>query len=455
MKKLIRRTLRVLDGTPKFKDGKPQRGQSVVELALVTPLLIILLVGLTEIGWFARNYLTLMEVSRVGARRGATLQEEFSPLQWQEVASLPNPGEQFDPDWGLLSDDDKDYRENYRRNVRTCPPPPSAEGQPSQIGFYNLILCQMLQSLDPLTLDLDNDIDDIAISVFSILVIENGPTGDIDLTTTNTVRDGEFDRTGHIPVVAGRWPTNANECNVWLDPINGTGVTYDRNGLAVTSLIYERDPFDFIDQTQIDSATNTFVSSTIIPAPVGSTDPDYILPLELADGNPTAGWETVGYDDYITGEAEVVRGFVATGQQRIDDVTRNIDVGAGDVEMQLLCWGSDKDVYWMQEQLLGGDFILSTDEIQAVRAIAGQENYCVPEAGTGYCDQREFLPNNGLVLVEVWWQHQLLLDIPVFSPVYQILDDDQTTIHVWSAFPTPAVIPQLQYDLTQDDVFED
>ena len=47
------------------------RGQSLVELALVLPLLILLLGGLVETVFYVRNYLALLEASREGARIGA------------------------------------------------------------------------------------------------------------------------------------------------------------------------------------------------------------------------------------------------------------------------------------------------------------------------------------------------------------------------------------------------
>jgi len=47
------------------------RGQSLVELALVLPLLVVLLAGLVETVFFARTYLAVLEASREGARIGA------------------------------------------------------------------------------------------------------------------------------------------------------------------------------------------------------------------------------------------------------------------------------------------------------------------------------------------------------------------------------------------------
>jgi Flp pilus assembly protein TadG len=48
-----------------------ERGQSLVEVALTLPLLVLLFVGLVEVAFFARTYLVLLEATREGARVGA------------------------------------------------------------------------------------------------------------------------------------------------------------------------------------------------------------------------------------------------------------------------------------------------------------------------------------------------------------------------------------------------
>ena len=48
-----------------------ERGQSMVELALTLPLLVVLLVGLVEVAFIGRTYLVLLEGTREGARLGA------------------------------------------------------------------------------------------------------------------------------------------------------------------------------------------------------------------------------------------------------------------------------------------------------------------------------------------------------------------------------------------------
>jgi hypothetical protein len=61
--------------------------------------------------------------------------------------------------------------------------------------------------------------------------------------------------------------------------------------------------------------------------------------------------------------------------------------------------------------------------------------------------QRSKLASMGMVLVEMFWKHELLLKNPVFNPVFTVLGDGSgtTTISVWAAFPVPAVEPRIRF----------
>lgn len=41
-----------------------ERGQSMVEMAIITPLLIFMFIGLIEVGWAIRGYLVILQISR-------------------------------------------------------------------------------------------------------------------------------------------------------------------------------------------------------------------------------------------------------------------------------------------------------------------------------------------------------------------------------------------------------
>ncbi|TVR21918.1 MAG: pilus assembly protein [Anaerolineaceae bacterium] len=463
MRKLIKRTLRVLDGTPQGYGEEPRKGQSLVEMALVTPILLIMLFGLVEIGYFARNYLTLLEVTRAGARRGATLQEEFSPLQWErnQLTRQGSLAPVMDVDARFLcaegnqvagldcyTAEQRTALMNTRNNIRNCGEVARGNADVAPAGFFNLVLCQMLDSMRPLEIR-RNGVDDIVISVFSVLMINNRPRddgGDIDLQNQDSppIRPGEFSQQGYIPVVVGRWPTDANRCNVWQNPANGNVHMYTPGGN--TELIYERDPFDYFNQ--MEAGNGNFVSTVELFDP--QTNTTEIYPIELAEErlNPDTGereWHSVGFTQYH--HPSLQRGFVYLAQREISPVERDTSLGT----LELRCWGSDRDVYWVQNQLLGGNFILSPAEIAEMQAQFS--DFCVEPDGNP-CDQRQFVPNTGIVLAEIFWQHELLLNIPVFSPVYNWLDDNQTTIHVWSAFSTPTVVPQVQYRFQDGQVIQ-
>jgi hypothetical protein len=232
MQKVFRKILEILDDTPAVY-GKRQRGQSVLELALVSPLLIILLAGLAEIGWFAQNYLTIMEVTRVGARTGTVQSGNTSPLYWEDPDNgLFIQGSHPPPiDWTDLS---PGGFVSWWVQFRDCDRISTGE---FKVGFYNFLGCIMIRSMNPLEFhgdepgeDMNPDTslpypDDIIISAFSARAFDD------PLSLAATVRNDINWPNGNTPdadqpqvVVVGRFPSNANECTAAGD----------------------RDPFDYV-----------------------------------------------------------------------------------------------------------------------------------------------------------------------------------------------------------------
>jgi hypothetical protein len=191
MGKILRKIIQILDGTPAVY-GKRQRGQSVLEMAFITPLLIILIAGTIEVGWFTNNYLILMESTRVGARTGTVQEGDNTPIGWER-----NPTLVARTPWSIAN-----------QAIRNC----GDVGQGINAGFYNIIGCIMLRSIEPLVMDNTNGEDDIIISAFSLqtFIPQTNPTLPATVPTNRAV-------------VVARYPSNANEC-----------VTYA-----------ERDPFDY------------------------------------------------------------------------------------------------------------------------------------------------------------------------------------------------------------------
>lgn len=366
MRRLLRNLVEVLDGVPAV-NGDRRRGQSVLELALVTPLLIVLLMGLVEIGWFANNYLILLEVTRVGARFGTVQTGSTSPLFWNndgsQVPSFLAPA-LFPPDA---------VRDQFRTQLRDCSLVANPQNQRLQ-GFYNLLACVMLRSMDPLRFRGDNGVDDIVVSAFALQLIDpNQLPASMRPRLALSMVPGLDPNLPQVLVV-GRYPTNANECTVNTD---GSGREW------------ERDPFDYIQDG---------VRTYIVPAGLPDVEENRIY-LEL-----------LGFDPFNASNSntfERQKGFSWAGQHTIGATNNR-------------CLGSE----WM---------IADVQRLMNVPGFSLQP------------DQRSKLPSMGMVLVEMFWQHQLLLRNPVFNPVFTILGD-QTTISVWAAFPVPAIEPRIRFN---------
>lgn len=199
-------------------DGRNTRGQSLVELTLTMPILLIMLLGLTEIGWYANNYLTLLDVVREAGRYGATL----DPLSWPDGEELKYHRMDCDypaPPYGL------EYSSTHfdkfpGENQEVWPGPDlSAWGylvgdSEAFLGFYDGVACSVIGNMQPLEF---NDLtDDIVVSVFQYVVLNRS-------TPYAEVR------------VVGRLPAKANECanDDLYDPFDwnrdgsGTGLDED------------------------------------------------------------------------------------------------------------------------------------------------------------------------------------------------------------------------------------
>jgi Flp pilus assembly protein TadG len=88
-------------------------GQTFVEFAIVLPILVLLVFGITQFGLIFRNYLAITDAARVGARAAAVkrtnspctaattaIQNTVSAGQWTQISSRinciagPNVGDQ-------------------------------------------------------------------------------------------------------------------------------------------------------------------------------------------------------------------------------------------------------------------------------------------------------------------------------------------------------------------------
>ncbi len=307
MRKTLKMVLAVLDGKP-----AGMRGQSLVELTVTFPLLLLMLMGMAEIGWFANNYLIMTDVVRSAGRAGAL----GNPTKWQpfeernhermDCDSGQNPAEPLHGEnkyTRLPSDDPADYLSP--KDVV----PGATDGTETvfgTLGYYDNIACSAIANMAPL--EFDDTKDDIIVSVFSYAVT---PYGCQQTRNPASLSDPKWSDCTDVEITK-RLPDTANSC--------GDGM--------------------------------------------------------------------LGY---------MFRGHFTPGG------------GA--------CPGSAYSDAWMLEQL---------------------KKTLVQENGTIDPKQLEFVPNYGLVLVEIHWHSDQLIGLPVFQ-----FAGGEIPMHVWSIFPVSAAEPDL------------
>jgi hypothetical protein len=131
---------------------RQERGQSMVEMALAFPVLLLVLAGTLEIGMYYNHYLTLVDATREAARFSA----DNDYLAADDIGGcLPNA----DP--RLVTSDTKD--------------------------FYNVASCMVLRNMFGMAFD--PAIDDIIVSVVKVkdgAILARYPPDDPALTTPST-----------------------------------------------------------------------------------------------------------------------------------------------------------------------------------------------------------------------------------------------------------------------------
>jgi Flp pilus assembly protein TadG len=65
---------------PKMTRIRNERGQTMVELAMVLPMLLVLLLGIFQFGVAFNNYITLTDAVRAGARKAAVSRGAANPV---------------------------------------------------------------------------------------------------------------------------------------------------------------------------------------------------------------------------------------------------------------------------------------------------------------------------------------------------------------------------------------
>jgi len=208
MRRYFRILLRTLDGAPPVNPSpRARRGQSLVEMTLVMPILLVMLLGLIEIAWLANHFLILMDVSRSAARYGATL----DPLDWEIGDEHFLERMDCNEDTGGSYVDEPDNHVYLPVTDRSHLPSFFQEGidYKGSFGYYDGVACTAVANMRPLIFDTTKD--DVVVSVFAF-------------------SSGDYNSDGNTEVrVTGRFPARQNECsNEPYDPfdVNDNG-SYD------------------------------------------------------------------------------------------------------------------------------------------------------------------------------------------------------------------------------------
>jgi hypothetical protein len=418
MRNMMRTAVKVLDGQP-----TRVRGQSLVELTFTFPLLVMLILGIAEIGLLANNMLTLMDVAREAARRSVSL----DPRTWTPGDS--RLAERLDCDTevnrfaltfgGVPSDFRNEAGEWRAQNLSTLADPYRTGGESGEYGFFDAVACYALSILDPLVFDdTATGKDDVVVSVVSYATMNYvtdpgdpniGPYGLHQSITGEAVINSPA--TPFHVTVTGRWPLENRFCNTNTD----------------AALNDSRDPFDYL-RTENLRAVLTYIPRPN-PLPGQSAfilkripqDDTGSLPL-VTDNQPNQQnelYETdpdgtpLQYKSVLNGastaSSQGVRGFTFAGKARNE---------AGG------CYGSR--------------FTVDNIEDALNRQVSGQasiRNLLQGRSGNG-----------ALVIVELHWQYHPFFAGRIFADFRAIFDRsitpaDDPMLYVYSMFNVSAAEP--------------
>jgi hypothetical protein len=131
--------------------NKKERGQGLTEMAVITPILIMMFIGLVEIGWFLWGYMTVLGIDREAARF-ATRPGVLGISQTGEITGY----EKVITHTLAVADGTKQLKlKEYIRNQQLNLPGPKAQVIISVIGVSTKIPCSPAnECYDHITLDL-------------------------------------------------------------------------------------------------------------------------------------------------------------------------------------------------------------------------------------------------------------------------------------------------------------
>jgi TadE-like protein len=373
MRQSLRKVMHVLDGQP-----VSLRGQSLVEMAITFPILILMVLSLVEVGFLANNYLILIDAVRAAGRAAVNL----DPSAWKDADTRnqnrmdcdipeggPTPNNHSDTYYMFGNvPSPNDQRSNSNGGPRGQHLPGYSIGNEGPFGFFDEVACQVIRGMTPLLLndgDTTQSKDDVVVSAISYKVVDyNSPPAQPG-NTSNPKYDAGPAMYGNTWVtVTGRWPLANRYCGTYAGNAATTGD--------------ERDPFDWMRADFHNGWTNA------------GDDGD-----EGRPGDPPAG--PSAFLRQQNSDSQGVRGFVFTGNALNDD-------GSG-------CYGSKFTVQDIERHMNLSDSAFNRE-----------------------------VPNGGLVIVEVFWQHHPLFLGPLFQGFTGNRFNDPV-LWIWGWFPVPSTEP--------------
>lgn len=406
MRQTLGNIVKILDGRPTAR-----RGQSMVEMALTAPFLIIMILGLVEIGFFANDYLILLDAVRSGSRVAVNL----DPTDWTYLDArntermdcdtapnlwlmIPNNNQYFangspviPPGQRKLGNTDGNPQTGRGQHLLTLPVHPYVNTTDDTFGFYDATACQVISSMAPLVLndaDFPTSKDDIVVSAISYISMDyaNPPF--------NSGHAGGYSAAGgpgsygdYYIAVTGRWPLENRFCR--------TGTNSDT-----------RDPFDYMRADYMTAWHNGWVggnhnasdNSSADYNPGNKTYEGPILPPNtlFTPANLGGNRDYRILDSTTVSDDQSVRGYVFTGNHQLFGNTG--------------CYGSEFSVQDIERRL-------------NIDPTASNLN--------------KSAPNSGLVIVEIFWQYHPLF----FGPLFRGFNGNRLNdpvMHVWSFYPIPA-----------------
>jgi hypothetical protein len=225
MQKTLAKFVNVLDGQP-----SGTRGQSMVELALTAPMLILMIIAMAEVGFAANNFLILGDVVRSAGRQAVNMSvttwpygeaRNFQRMDCNDTTLNPP---QNQPGLYTL------YGNTITVTDQRAIPRGShlsglgyGDSNEATKGFFDELACAITNGMSPLAFDdgitgastvsNPNPKDDIVISVVNYRRMSLDNTLDLGGGTVGSLLSGSIASYGNAWVrVTGRWPLENRYC---------------------------------------------------------------------------------------------------------------------------------------------------------------------------------------------------------------------------------------------------